>query len=50
MTKTDINRQLDAIPNRVDEAQRAIPTDLPTMDILEGRLHAAAQRTAECCN
>ncbi len=46
--KTDINRQMDAIPNRIDEAQRAIPADLPTMDILQARLQAAAQATEDC--
>lgn len=46
--KTDINRQLDAIPNRIDEAQRAIPTDVPDKAVLEARLHAAAQATEEC--
>ena len=46
--KTDINRQLDAIPGRIDEAQRAIPAELPAKDVLEARLHAAAQATEEC--
>lgn len=46
--KADINRQLDAIPNRIDEAQRAIPAGLPSKEVLEGRLHAAAQATEEC--
>lgn len=46
--KTDINRQLDAIPNRIDEAQRAIPADVPDKAVLEARLHAAAQATEEC--
>lgn len=46
--KTDINRQLDAIPNRIDEAQRAIPTDIPDKAVLEARLHAAAQAAEEC--
>lgn len=46
--KTDINRQLEAIPNRIDEAQRAIPADLPAKEVLEGRLHAAAQATEAC--
>ena len=46
--KTDINRQLDAIPGRIDEAKRAIPAELPAKDVLEARLHAAAQATEEC--
>ncbi len=46
--KTDINRQLDAIPNRIDEAQRAIPADIPDKAVLEARLHAAAKATEEC--
>lgn len=46
--KTDINRQLDAIPNRIDEAQRAIPADLPAKEVLEGRLHAASQAVEAC--
>lgn len=46
--KADINRQLDAIPNRIDEAQRAIPTGLPDKAILEGHLHTAAQVVEEC--
>lgn len=45
--KTDINRQLDAIPGRIDEAQRAIPAELPAKDVLEARLHAASQATEE---
>lgn len=45
--KTDINRQLDAIPGRIDEAQRAISAELPAKDVLEARLHAAAQATEE---
>lgn len=46
--KADINRQLDTLPDRIDEAQRAIPTDLPDKITLEARLHAAAQATEEC--
>lgn len=46
--KADINRQLDAIPNRIDEAQRAIPAEIPAKDVLEARLHAAAKATEEC--
>lgn len=46
--KTDINRQLDTLPDRIDEAKRAIPTDLPDKITLEARLHAAAQATEEC--
>lgn len=45
--KADINRQLDAIPGRIDEAKRAIPAELPAKDVLEARLHAAAQATEE---
>ncbi len=45
--KADINRQLDAIPGRIDEAQRAIPAELPAKDVLEARLHAATQATEE---
>ena len=45
--KTDINRQLDAIPGRIDEAKRAIPAELPAKDVLEARLHAAAKATEE---
>lgn len=46
--KADINRQLDTLPDRIDEAKRAIPTDLPDKITLEARLHAAAQATEEC--
>lgn len=46
--KADINRQLDTIPDRIDEAKRAIPTDLADKATLEGRLHAAMQATEEC--
>lgn len=45
--KADINRQLDTLPDRIDEAQRAIPANLPSKEVLEARLHAAAQATAE---
>ena len=45
--KADINRQLDAIPGRIDEAQRAIPAELPAKDVLEARLHAATKATEE---
>lgn len=45
--KADINRQLDTLPDRIDEAQRAIPTDMPDKITLEARLHAAAQATEE---
>lgn len=45
--KTDINRQLDTLPGRIDEAARAIPADLPDKITLEARLHAAAQATEE---
>ena len=44
--KADINRQLDTLPDRIDEAQRAIPANLPSKEVLEARLHAAAQATA----
>lgn len=46
--KTDINRQLDTLPDRIDEAARAIPADLPDKITLEARLHAAAQATEKC--
>lgn len=45
--KADINRQLDTLPDRIDEAQRAIPADLPSRELLEARLHAAMQASAE---
>lgn len=41
--KADINRQLDTLPDRIDEAARAIPADLPDKITLEARLHSAAQ-------
>lgn len=46
--KADINRQLEAIPSRIDEAQLAIPADIPDKAVLEARLHAAAKATEEC--
>ena len=36
--KTDINRQLESIPGRIDEATRAIPEDLKPRDQLEQQL------------
>lgn len=36
--KTEINRQLEGIPGRIDEATRAIPKDLEPREQLEGRL------------
>ena len=45
--KTDINRQLDTLPSRIDEAARAIPADLPDITVLEARLHAAGKATEE---
>lgn len=45
--KTDINRQLDTIPSRIDEAARAIPADLPDVEVLQARLHAAGKATEE---
>ncbi len=44
--KSDINRQLDTLPGRIDEAHRAIPTGLPDRATLEARL-AEAEKTAD---
>lgn len=46
--KADINRQLDTLPDRIDEAQRAIPANIPEKVVLEARLHAAMKETEEC--
>lgn len=46
--KADINRQLDTLPERIDEAMRALPADLPDKITLEALLSAAAQATEEC--
>ena len=40
--KADINKQLESIPNRIDEAQRAIPENLPTRAQAEAKIAAAA--------
>lgn len=39
--KTDLNKKIEAIPNRIDEASRAIDKDLPTPEDLAAKLAAA---------
>jgi DNA repair exonuclease SbcCD ATPase subunit len=41
--KTDINKQLETIPNRIDEVQRSIPADIQDVAELERQLQAATQ-------
>lgn len=39
--KTDLNKKIEAIPNRIDEASRAIDKNLPTPEDLAAKLAAA---------
>lgn len=39
--KTDLNKKIEAIPNRIDEASRAIDKDLPTPEDLAAKLAVA---------
>lgn len=45
--KTDLNKKIEAIPNRIDEATRAIDKDLPAAEDLADKLTAAEAEEAK---
>ena len=45
--KTDLNKKIEAIPNRIDEATRAIDKDLPAAKDLADKLAAAEAEEAK---
>ena len=45
--KTDLNKKIEAIPNRIDEATRAIDKDLPAAEDLADKLAAAEAEEAK---
>lgn len=45
--KTDLNKKIEAIPNRIDEAARAIEKNLPTAEELAAKLAAAEAEEAK---
>lgn len=46
--KSEINKQLQALPGRIDEAQRAIPESSSSVEDLKIELHNAVEETGAC--
>lgn len=45
--RTEINKKLDSLPGRIDEATRAIPADLPEEEEINGQLETLEARGKE---